>query len=470
MTDRGQSLKSNLQKPLLQVQKEIRSLLGLLERHHGPGPHPGTGTPQDVHGGQRGTGFLSWQDRYIEHIPKHMGKRDIPEGMMYQPARWLGLHSEGFGDVFRELAKAHDYTGGRVDWSYIEEKIHRFEKDVSYERDKEWIFEGELSPADEGRRKEMLTLWREFPGAMPPALEVARQLNLRLLERDFTGVILAISDVRAFQKSGALLMRHYGPGPHPGTGTSQDVHGGGRGYRKIPFDHKYATGPIGLRRLAKKEQQETGEFRWAYWDLSDPDDPHTKMFENKEAAMEFVAKKIRKLDYEIHYSFSDATMIFEHTQNKPHNINFNSQDILALIELSKRPENTNIMNMHNHPPQKSGIDIPPSFSDFDFAMSQQKTDEWWVVTPNGKYVVTREERGIPYFASADVYQLRDDWNRWTEQNVKKYFPGYGPRDSIQLKASRDPEAGKKYVEMRLELIQKEVEDGGYFDLEWIPNE
>ena len=109
------------------------------------------------------------------------------------------------------------------------------------------------------------------------------------------------------------------------------MHGGG-GYRKIPFDRTYATGPIGLGRLAKKEQQETGEFRWAYWDLSDPDDPHTKMFENKEAGMEFVAEKIRKLDYEIHYSFSDATMIFKHTQNEPHRIIFNNQDVLALLE------------------------------------------------------------------------------------------------------------------------------------------
>ena len=247
------------------------------------------------------------------------------------------------------------------------------------------------------------------------------------------------------------------------------MHGGG-GYRKIPFDRTYATGPIGLGRLAKKEQQETGEFRWAYWDLSIPDDPHTKMFENKEAAMEFIAEKIRKLDYEIHYSFSDATMIFDHTQNNPHTVKFNRQDVLALIELSKRPENTNIINMHNHPPQKSGIDIPPSFSDFDFGMRRQKINEWWVVTPNGKYVVTREERGIPYFASSDIYQLGSDWNRWTEQNVKNYFPGYGPQDSIQLKASRDPEAGKKFVEMRMELIQKEVEDGGYFNMEWLPNE
>ena len=262
---------------------------------------------------------------------------------------------------------------------------------------------------------------------------------------------------------------HHGHAGRPGK-VGGSLPSGVMGYRKIPFDRTYATGPTGLRRLAKKEQQETGEFRWAYWDLSDPDDPHTKMFENKEAAMEFIADKIRKLDYEIHYSFSDATMIFKHTQNDPHRVTFNRQDILTLIELSKKPENTNIINMHNHPPTKSGIDIPPSFSDFNFAMNRQKTDEWWVITPNGKYVATREERGIPFFSGSDVYQLEKDWNRWTEQNTEIYFPGYDPKGSIQLKASRDPEAGKKFVEMRMELIQKEVEDGGYFNLEWEPNE
>jgi len=263
-----------------------------------------------------------------------------------------------------------------------------------------------------------------------------------------------------------------GSQPGKGTGLGEFDFGSepSRGYRKIPFDHTYATGPIGLRRLAKKEQQETGEFRWAYWDLSDPDDAHTKMFEDKEAAMEFIADQIRELDYEIHYSFSDATMIFKHTQNDSHRIKFNSQDISALIELSNKPENTNIINLHNHPPQKSGIDIPPSFSDFDFAMSQQKTDEWWVVTPNGKYVVTRGEEGTPYFSGSDVYQLENKWNTWTDENIKNYFPDYRPQDTVQLKASRNPEAGQKFVEMRMELIQKVVEDSGYFNMEWIPNE
>jgi len=197
------------------------------ERHYGPGAHPGTGTSQDVHG-EESPGVFSWQDENIEHIPKKMG-RSVPEGMDYRPGRWLGLHSEGMGDVFREFAKEHDY-GGRISWSYIEEKLGRLEDDMDRERDNELIFEGELSSEDDARRQEMHRLWESFPGELSPQLEAAKHLNLRLLERDKMGVILAIRDVRSF-KNWEPTLRHYGPGPHPGTGTDQDVHGSGGGPR-----------------------------------------------------------------------------------------------------------------------------------------------------------------------------------------------------------------------------------------------
>jgi len=200
--------------------QRLKDVAGVV-RHYGPGAHPGTGTSQDVHG-KEASGILSWQDENIEHIPKKMG-RGVPEGMDYRPGRWLGLHSEGMGDVFREFAKEHDY-GGRISWSYIEEKLGRLEDDMDRERDNELIFEGELSSEDDARRQEMHRLWESFPGELSPQLEAAKHLNLRLLERDKTGVILAIRDVRSFEEWESTL-RHYGPGPHPGTGTSQDVHG-----------------------------------------------------------------------------------------------------------------------------------------------------------------------------------------------------------------------------------------------------
>ena len=262
--------------------------------------------------------------------------------------------------------------------------------------------------------------------------------------------------------------------PGAGTGLGEfDFEGsqpgaGGKGYRKIPFDNTYDTAPTGLRRLAKKEQEETGEFRWAYWDNSNPDDVHTKMFEDKEAAMEFIANEMRKLDYEIHYAFSDATMIFEHTQKDAHRITFDHQDVLAMMELSKYPQNTNIIDIHNHPPQKSGVDIPPSFSDFDFSMGPLQTNEWWVVTPHGKYVVKKGEQGTPHFASSDVYQLEKEWNYWVDNNQDRWFPRQ--EHLVNLKAANNPEDGKKFVEMRLELIRKTVEDMGYFEMEWMPNE
>lgn len=186
----------------------VKSLLALMRRHYGPGAHP-SGSPQSVHGRKKGgsitkprgesVGFFNWQDENIEHIPKEMGKRDVPEGIAYQSARWLGLHSEGMGDIFRELAQDADTGDGRVSWDYIEEKLKRLESDMEYQRDREYIFEGELSPDDESRRLKLIDLWERFPRELPPTLEAARQLNLRLLKRDEQGVIKAIENIRALK-------------------------------------------------------------------------------------------------------------------------------------------------------------------------------------------------------------------------------------------------------------------------------
>lgn len=203
----------------------------------GSGHHGHRGRPGEVGGslpsGKSDIDFFQYQDKNIEHIPKKMGKV-VPEGMDYRPGRWLGWQAEGAGDVFREFAKSHEYGDGReiIDWGYVEEKLRRLERDIDDEIDRRLLFEGKLSHEDEAKRQKMLQLWRDFPGDIPPKLDVARQLSIRLLERDLTGTILAIGDIRRVKDlslKSAIEERHYGPGPHPGTGTPQQVHAGKRG-------------------------------------------------------------------------------------------------------------------------------------------------------------------------------------------------------------------------------------------------
>jgi hypothetical protein len=182
----------------------------------GSGHFDHEGRPGEVGGslpsGAAGIDFYEYQDKNIEHIPKKMGK-SVPQNMDYRPGRWLGLHAEGTGDVFREIAKSQKYNFDYIDWGYIEEKLIRLEGDINDKLDQELLFEGKLSDEDEARRQRLLKLWKEFPGDMPPALDIARNLNLRLLERDLTGTILAIRDVRAVKEMPTeKLIQRGGPG------------------------------------------------------------------------------------------------------------------------------------------------------------------------------------------------------------------------------------------------------------------
>ena len=142
-----------------------------------------------------GKEMFNYQDEHIEHIPKKMGE-NVPEGMDYEPGRWLGLHAEGTGDVFRELALRSDNAHG-PDWNYVEEKLQRLERDLGGKRDREILLFGELGEADETSRGKLISLWEDLPFTLSPDLEAAVQLNLALLKRDEAGIHQYIDEVRA---------------------------------------------------------------------------------------------------------------------------------------------------------------------------------------------------------------------------------------------------------------------------------
>lgn len=317
---------------------------GYTTRHYGPGQHPGTGTSQDIHGGES-PGVFSWQDENIEHIPKKMGK-NVPEGMDYRPGRWLGLHSEGMGDVFREFAKGHDY-GGRVSWSYIEEKLGRLEDDMARERDNEFIFEGELSSEDDARRREMHGLWENFPGELSPPLEAAKHLNLRLLERDKTGVILAIRDVRSF-KDWEPTLRHYGPGPHPGTGTSQDVHGGDGGPR---------AGKVTMTPTSRK-QSGLGDFRI---DRPAPSENNSIVFDDEELRVKGYSEEVIEQQREWFFANVSAAII---KMEDEMDIEIRGMEVTnSIIDLAERQAGPLVMG---HPIRREAF----------MGRLREDTDEW----------------------------------------------------------------------------------------------
>lgn len=191
----------------------------------GGGSQPGyTHVPGSVEagGGQSGEDWYQWQDQTIERFPKMMGKKS-EEGYSYEPGRWLGLHSEGMGDVFRALALGLDIQRG-PDWYYIEEKLTRLEDDLASERDRAILLDDELAPGDDEIRRQILDLWQNAPSGMPGSLTAAKLLNINLLNRDADRIEASIRDIRGLKPQS--VQRHLGPGQHP-SGSPQEVHAGG---------------------------------------------------------------------------------------------------------------------------------------------------------------------------------------------------------------------------------------------------
>lgn len=253
MTDRG--LK-RLKGPLRQVQKEIGSLLGLLERHYGPGPHPGTGTSQDVHGGEGSKLFVNdprfprpagWtleglkkeKKRLVNYMaatyPAAPGVTAAswmaPDGTIYDVGR--GGHQSSAINAFTKSglwsenqARASYHLGFHGPNEFVE---YGFVRMYALNDANEFGFE--MSSPDEltDAQRERLAIealkayangWRVVAGHSDRRLDLRRRYS----EEDIRNLL-------------GIVERHYGPGPHPGTGTPQDVHGDGVGLGEFTFGH-----------------------------------------------------------------------------------------------------------------------------------------------------------------------------------------------------------------------------------------
>ena len=85
-----------------------------LSKHHGPGPHPGTGTPQSVHGSRTGGG-VAIKDRPVDpkRVPGEGGKPGIQEKLVDVPradmGTLLGFTREGdeyYGDPVNAMGES----------------------------------------------------------------------------------------------------------------------------------------------------------------------------------------------------------------------------------------------------------------------------------------------------------------------------------------------------------------------------
>jgi hypothetical protein len=268
-----------------------------------------------------------------------------------------------------------------------------------------------------------------------------------------------------------LINRHYGPGPHPGTGTSQDVHGDGV---KVPKRPKM------LRMSSAEAAEKAAELKYKYkkegqfFDITFDDDGFI-LFLDREAALEWWAEHDRKLDYEVSRMFDGNKMVFvkKGTKNK---IEHNMQDQFAIVELREKAEAKGqvLISTHNHPGDAwvEGMnDYPPSFSDFQFAMGME-LDEWHVITPNGKYVIRRGPKSPVDYTAADENLFISEWKQWSIDNANFYIPGVRnmTQETINVNFREDKEFLDTYIEMLDDRAIDLARQTRLFHIQWVQND
>ena len=248
----GKALESDNPEAVLAGQMEI-PFKTFIRRHYGPGSHPGTGTPQDVHG--RGginpasiampkEGVLSGDEveQAIKIAEEKFGLIPISEADFdVSHFRFKSFWIMPDGRITENMSTHADFLAA------VEHRLRGnyplFTEDVI----PTGIIRANYYPPNPAKPKAMIVLVLD-----PDALndETERTLSdLYWKAKTFRGQMLddpdwiidtfeggelnrrtiRTDDYRLIDRElGVMVARHYGPGPHPGTGTPQEVHGGNR--------------------------------------------------------------------------------------------------------------------------------------------------------------------------------------------------------------------------------------------------
>lgn len=284
-----------------------RSLLSIIERHYGPGPHSGTGTSQDVHGGNgsptsnvmssakahkfKGTLFHGTHRKHLQSVSEiglvpgigpmvewaygeYMdeeynhpvtGESMIPELLYFTGPRSpeMGTQDDSsiakaFAFVYHSIAyDKYDGDSSKVNWEDIREHglLVAVGKDdlpggLYLRGDNEEFYEVNLDWDTEQVGYTELPYFDQYhtgpepgdyftPHGVSATMVIYGDELVRLgkaLESKWPEAMLAGQMLLPLEFRNLIIERHYGPGPHPGTGTPQSVHGGGSGLGEFNFN------------------------------------------------------------------------------------------------------------------------------------------------------------------------------------------------------------------------------------------
>jgi hypothetical protein len=271
---------------------------------------------------------------------------------------------------------------------------------------------------------------------------------------------------------------HFGHEGRPGEVGGSKPSKGDFQFERISYDKNITVDGVpfsDIRRPLEEKHladRDAGNpyFQWLTilpdWMLEEGEYGAAAVFTDKEEALRFIQEKMRHLDYEIFYYVSDFGVMLEKTQNDPGHVTIPYEDLVLLRELSKKPEHSNIIGLHNHPfGEEWGVNIPPSFSDFNMADNEDQS-EWWVIGPTGRYVVTQGEHR---YSMPSEYTIGELFKERTLESISEYMPGADPHH-LSASATGSREGAEGYTRMQLALIDEIFTTPGYWKMEFVPNE
>lgn len=431
------------------------------KRHYGPGPHPGTGSPQDVHGGD-GQSLASIAEENLK-------------GLIASPVEVVNFPSEEFfigksGEIYlgTEPWMAHGDIA-EIALEYIKGKVAKFVRDQAKEHGEDdlitspvtmlmrlgfvrgygkgdsWAFDMAQKPS----RSQIMTI-RDIGEVADPGADLWWTLKLpgQDEEEGFGGFPDLMRRIGVY--------RHMGPGDHP-SGSPQQAHAGNgsRAVERYPPDAD--TSELFRR---EKEIQADGQFALF---TRDPETGDFLIIKDREKAIEHVGNSIRFDSRETVYAF-DETRMFLRSEGEKHRVLMDAEDLdtLRTVGEATHEDGGRMIMIHNHP-EHEGQFMPPSPTDLQTAAAVH-AHEMRIYTGNGNYIVR-----VDRWDNKAAFRINKAINDFNDENYRDWWPGIYHLSPEQQKAAiRNRGETDRLNEYALERLDAVSEQFDWLSYEFEP--
>lgn len=273
-----------------------------------------------------------------------------------------------------------------------------------------------------------------------------------------------------------LEEKHYGPGPHPGTGSPQVVHapnGGGASTKRKglriseEYIDRYENTPEAYRQSIErmKELQLEGKFALV---TRDQETTEYLLIKDRETAINYMGETIRNNNTETLLGFGLIELLFnKQGKSRSVEINYQEMDEIRWFAMKARETGGDFTLIHNHP-ETVGVYMPPSPTDI-LSLLEFHATKMRVYTHDGTYIIRNKRETYSQFASQGVHLTFDEY---TKSNVDRRLPELAGIDEadMQIQKANELKLGGKLKQFHLDRLKFVIDKYDWLEYEFIPVE